>query len=466
MRQKFSWLFDKKFLSDMLPLAIPIALQNLLMCSFRLVDTLMIGRLGDTSIAAVGLAGQISFFVELVVFGLGSGSAVFIAQYHGAKNGDGIFRAFGATLVFAIPCGLLFTAVATLFPAHVMSIMTNDPTLIAEGANYIRYACVSYLGTALYQPLAVVLRSTENVRIPMVTSMCAAVANAVLNYVLIFGKLGFAAYGVAGAGIATAISSMLNPVLIFIISLAQKNVVAAPLRKLFDIRGFLGEYWRRVLPVLCNEMFWSLASVGVNMVYGRMGADNYAAVTVFRTVENILFVFFIGICNACNILVGKRIGANDIAGAKAYANRFLLFVPLFGFVLGALVLLVRAPVIGLFDVSATAARTAQIMLFIYAFEITLRNIPFLSVVGIFRAGGDTKAGLRIDVGVQYLLVLPMAVVCGLVLKLPFLTTYLLVMLVEDLAKVSLSLIHYFRMTWIRPVAGLYEAEAGYFESCK
>ena len=257
---------------------------------------------------------------------------------------------------------------------------------------------------------------------------------------------------------------MLNPVLIFLISVAQKNVVAAPLKKLFDLRGFLGQYWRRVLPVLCNELFWSLASVGVNMVYGRMGADNYAAVTVFRTVENILFVFFIGICNACNILVGKRIGENDIAGAKAYANRFLLFVPLFGVVLGGLVLLLRVPVIGLFDISETATRTARLMLFIYAFEITLRNIPFLSVVGIFRAGGDTKAGLRIDVGVQYLLVLPMAITCGLVLKLPFLTTYFLVMMVEDLGKVSLSLIHYFRMTWIRPVAGLYEMEADCLEA--
>ncbi len=451
LKKKKERLFPAEFWETMLPLAIPIALQNLLMTSFRLVDTLMIGQLGDTSIAAVGLAGQLSFLVELIVFGMASGSAVFIAQFHGADNRDGIRRAFGAMLLFAVPCGLIATLVALLDPRVVMRILTNDPALVEEGARYLQYACVSYLGLTLYQSMAVTLRSTENVRVPMITSIIAAVTNAALNYGFIFGKLGLPEMGVAGAGLATAISAMLNPALMLIISVFKRNILIAPLSTLFRFRGFLRIYWSKVLPVLMNETLWSLSVVGINMVFGRMGADNYAALTVFRTVENIVFVFFVGICNACNILVGKSIGAGRIEEGKLCAKRFLLLEPLLGLILGALILLTRPTVIGLFDVSDTARQTAMTLLLIYALDVTLRNVPYIGVVGIFRAAGDARIGLVLDCVVQYALLLPVVYTCGLVLKLPFVLTYLIMLLTEDISKTTVTLIHYFRMRWIKPV---------------
>ena len=279
-------LFDKSFWRILLPLALPIALQNLLMTSFRLVDTLMIGRLGDVSIAAVGLAGQASFLVELVAFGMASGSAVFIAQYHGAGDLDGIRRTFGATILFGFPFGLIATLVCLLFPEEIMVLFTDDPALIAEGARYLEYACWSYLALAVYQSMCTTLRSTERVRLPMISSGICAVANAALNYLFIFGCPGLEPMGVAGAGLATAITSLMNPLIIYVVSLVQRNILIAPARQLFALRGFLGTYWKRVLPVLCNEMFWSLSIVALNMVFGRMGSDNYAALTVVRTIEN------------------------------------------------------------------------------------------------------------------------------------------------------------------------------------
>lgn len=313
-------LFDKSFWRILLPLALPIALQNLLMTSFRLVDTLMIGRLGDVSIAAVGLAGQASFLVELIAFGMASGSAVFIAQYHGAGDLDGIRRTFGATILFGFPFGLIATLVCLLFPEEIMVLFTDDPALIAEGARYLEYACWSYLALAVYQSMCTTLRSTERVRLPMISSGICAVANAVLNYLFIFGCPGLEPMGVAGAGLATAITSLMNPLIIYVVSLVQRNILIAPARQLFALRGFLGTYWKRVLPVLCNEMFWSLSIVALNMVFGRMGSDNYAALTVVRTIENIVFVFFVGICSACNILVGKAIGEGDLLAAKRNAR--------------------------------------------------------------------------------------------------------------------------------------------------
>lgn len=444
-------LFDRSFWRLLLPLALPIALQNLLMTSFRLVDTLMIGRLGDVSIAAVGLAGQASFLVELVAFGLASGSAVFIAQYHGAGNIDGIRRTFGATILFGVPFGLIAMLVCVLFPQQVMSILTNEQPLIEEGARYLQYACWSYLALAIYQSMCTTLRSTEQVRLPMISSGICAAANAVLNYLFIFGGFGIAPMGVAGAGLATAITALLNPLIIYVASLVQRNILIAPLRKLFDLSGFLGTYWRRVLPVLCNELLWSLSIVGLNMVFGRMGTENYAALTVVRTVENIVFVFFVGICNACNILVGKSIGEGDFDAAKKNARRFLWLVPVFGVILGALVALLRAPVLNLFDISDAARQTAHIMLLLFAVDVSIRNIPYLCVVGIFRAGGDTRAGLIGDVAINYGLVVPAVILCGLVLHVPFLWTYVVMLVVDDIGKIALYLPRFASMKWIQPV---------------
>lgn len=444
-------LITSAFLREMLPLALPIALQNLLMTSFRLVDTLMIGRLGDVSIAAVGLAGYASFLVELIAFGMASGSAVFIAQYHGANNTFGIRRSFGAMLLFVVPVGALFTIGVGLFPTQFMRLFTNDAALIEEGARYLSFACFSYFSLTLNMAFSTVLRCTEQVRIPMVASGVCSALNAVLNYIFIFGVFGLPAMGVAGAGLATSVSALLNPLIILLLSFARRNILISPIKELFRLKGFLKEYWIRVLPALLNEMLWSLSIVGINMVFGRMGTDNYAALTVERTIENIIFVFFVGICNACNIMVGKAIGAGRIEEGKLHAKRFMLLEPVLGITLGLVILLLRAEMISLFDISSAAARTARILLAIYAADVTIRNIPYICTVGIFRSGGDTKIGLICDFCVQYGLVLPVTVLCGLVWKLPFITTYLLAILVDDAGKLCICLPYFLSMKWVKPI---------------
>jgi len=454
MKKRIAGLFDRAFWSAALPLALPIALQNLLMTSFRMVDTLMIGRLGDVSIAAVGLAGYASFFMELISFGMASGGAVFVAQYHGAGNRDGILQSYGTMLSFMLPVGLLFTFGVGLFPEFVMRLFTSDAALIGEGVRYLRFACVSYVSLALNMVISTMLRCTEQVRIPMITSGISAALNAVLNYMFIFGVFGLPAMGVAGAGLATAISSLVNPLMMLALSAAKKTVVFAPLKKIFSLRGFLKPFWSRALPVLLNEFFWSLSIVGANMVFGRMGTDNYAALTVERTIENLVFVFFVGICNACNILVGKSVGAGRLEEGKAYAGRFLRLTPLLGVAAGALIAVLRIPLVGLFDLSDTAAHTARVLLLMFSVDAIVRYIPYVEVVGIFRAGGETRYGLMCDLVSQYVFILPTVILCGLVWNLPFLTTYLFMLIVDDVSKLIITIPYYRSMRWIKPITAV------------
>ncbi len=451
LRKRIADLFERTFWAAALPLIIPIALQNLLMTSFRLVDTLMVGRLGDVSIAAVGLAGWASFFVELLAFGMSSGAAVFVAQYHGANNKEGMLRTYGMMLLFMVPMGLLFTLGVGLYPSFVMKLFTDDPALISEGVKYLQFACVSYLSLALNLAISTMLRCTEQVKIPMITSGIAAALNAVLNYVFIFGALGIPAMGVAGAGLATAISSLINPVLMMVISFAKKTIVIAPLKQVFAIKGFFKPFWGRALPVLLNELFWSIAILAVNMVFGRMGTDNYAALTVERTIEGLVFVFFVGICNACNILVGKSIGAGEIEQGKLYSRRFMALTPIIGVLAGIMIVLLRYPLISLFDLSEAAKHTARTLLVIFAIDSVVRYIPYVEVVGIFRAGGDTRMGLIVDVVCHYVFILPAVVLAGLVFKLPFITTYIIMLAVDDISKLVITIPYFRTMRWIKPI---------------
>ncbi len=445
-------LFTKAFFREMLPLAIPIALQNLLMASFRLVDMLMLGSLSGDALAAVDLASQISFFVDLISFGVSSGCAVFLAQYHGAKNIDGIRRVMGVALVTLVPVGVLATVLSILFPRSIMQVLTNDESLRAIGVSYLSVAAFSYIAIVLNSILSTVLRSTERVHLPLIASGTAAALNALLNYALIFGHFGFPALGARGAGVATAISAAVGPLILLTVSIVKRNVLIAPLKKIFDIKRFVVPFWKRSLPAFLNETLWSLSIVVVNMIFGHMGKENYAGLSTVRTVENLVFVFFIGVCHSCNILVGKHIGAEDEPGARRIARSFLILTPLLGLVLGAIVLVLRGPVVDLFEIENSSKAVARALLLMYAFEIGFRNIPYIEVVGIFRAGGDTRIGFFGDLAVQYLVVIPIAAILGLAVKLPFVTTFVIMQICDDIAKNLIYFIHYRKGNWIKPVS--------------
>ena len=445
-------LFNKGFFREMLPLAIPIALQNLLMASFRLVDMLMLGQLSGDALAAVDLASQISFFVDLLSFGVSSGCAVFLAQYHGAKNTDGIHRVMGVALVTLVPAGILATLLSVLFPHAIMQMLTNDESLRSIGVSYLSVAAFSYIAIVVNSILSTVLRSTEKVHLPLIASGTAAALNALLNYALIFGHFGLPALGARGAGIATAISAATGPVILLIVSILKRNVLIAPLKKIFDIKRFFLPFWKRSLPAFLNETLWSLSIVIVNMIFGHMGKENYAGLSTVRTIENLVFVFFIGICHSCNIIVGKHIGAGDESGARRIANSFLILTPLSGFVLGMIVLVLRGPVVDLFQIEDSSKAVARALLLMYAFEIGFRNIPYIEVVGIFRAGGDTRIGFFGDLAVQYLVVIPIAAILGLWVKLPFVTTFVIMQICDDIAKNLIYFFYYRKGNWIKPVS--------------
>ncbi len=446
----------KNFYSQMLKLAVPIAFQNLLVSSFSLVDTLMVGQLGDTELAAVGMAGQWSWLLQIILFGIVSGMSIFVSQYWGEKNLDGIHKVYGIALVSGALISLLFFASSALIPESVMMIFNRESRVVAAGAAYLRIAAFSYPAIMLGNIMFALMRSTECVRIPMVISLISTVFNAVCNYGLIFGELGLPEMGIRGAALATCISSWISPIAALIISYSRKLILAVSPAKIFGFgRAMALEFYKKATPVILNEGLWGLGTFVVTLLYSNLGSEYYAAVTILKTFENIAFTIFIGVCNASCVMIGKAVGAGKIEDGIAISKRMALLVPLTAVPVGALILIFREPLVQLFNLTDNLTpetlKTAIGITTVYACEIPIRNIPYIQIVGIYRPGGETRRGLLYDMGCLWMLSIPATAIAAYVLKLDFVLVYAIMYIFEDIPKSILCLKYFFTFKWINPV---------------
>ncbi|MCQ2421208.1 MAG: MATE family efflux transporter, partial [Clostridia bacterium] len=392
------YLGDKPFWQTAARLALPIAIQNVLTSSFQLVDTMMVSRLGDLTLSSVGMAAQWGWMAAMLGFGLCSGMSVFISQYWGIKDLKGIRRVLGMGIATGLVMTLAFWLVAFCNPRFVIRLFNQDPAVLEIGCSYLSIVCFSYPAVVLTSILSTVLRNTERVKLPMYVSFFTTICNAVCNYALIFGKFGLPAMGVAGAAIATCISSWLGPVLLVIFSLAEKNILSGSLKEVFSFKlKNLGIFYQRAMPPTLNEGLWAIGTLVLNMIFSNQGYEYYAAVTIYRTFADLSFAFFVGLGNACVIMVGKSVGRGEIERGVMDARRFSVLVPILSTVIGLTVILLRYPLISIFSTGGTLSEltlaTALAVTIFCSLENCIRNISYIQVVGIYRSGGDTLTGM-------------------------------------------------------------------------
>lgn len=455
-RNVFYYLGDRPFWGVTARLALPIAIQNVLTSSFQLVDTMMVSRLGDVTLSAVGMAGQWGWMASLLSFGLCSGMSVFVSQYWGVGDRKGIRRVLGIAILTGLLLSGIFLAIALLMPETVVRMFNQDPEVVKVGCQYLTIVCFSYPAVMLTNVLSTVLRGTERVKLPMYVSAITTVCNAVVNYALIFGKFGMPELGVSGAAIATCISSWTGPVLLLIFSVFEKNLLIGPLQDLIAFGpANLKKFFQKALPVICNEFLWSLGTVTLNMIYSNQGYEYYAGMTIFRTFADLAFSFYVGLGNSCVIMVGKSIGQGKIERGVQDATRFSFLLPLAGLIVGSSMILFRYQLISIFstggNLSALTLQTALAVTIFCSIEVILRNVGYVQVVGVFRSGGDTLRGMIYDVGGLWLIAVPAAFLAANVFHLPFICVVAAAYLSEDIPKALLCLRHFFSMRWIKPV---------------
>lgn len=444
MNRKVSEHFYRKLFA----IALPIAVQNILSSSLNLIDTFMISSLSTASIAGVSAANKLFFILFLFLFGISSGSSILTAQYWGVKDIKNIRRVLGICLVLGVSGALIFALAAIVTPEAVMRIFTNERGPILEGAAYLRIIGWCYIPTAITFAYVFILRSTGNVRLPMIVSTLAIALNTLLNWVLIYGHWGMPALGVRGAAIATIIARFTEFIFMVVFIYKQRGAAAAKFSELIDVdMTFIKRYMVTVLPVIGNEMIWAVGVTMYDVVYGRMGESVMAAMGITKTIEQFGFFLIYSVGNASGVVLGNQMGTGDMTHVFSYAKKLINIMIGIGVAMSFLFYFIAPLIANVFNVEPQVKIYIIECVRVLAFVTTAKALNMLIVVGILRSGGDTTFAMILDGACVWLVAVPLVAMGGLVWGLEIKYVYLLA-LTEEIVKVTIGLWRTYSEKWI------------------
>ncbi len=439
---------DKSFYRRLTQLASPIIMQNFFNSLMNLVNGLMIGQLGDLSIAAQGLAGQINFLQYILMFGISSGGAIFFAQFWGSRNLKNIHKVLGVTLCLALFFGFIFFSVCFFSPESVLKIYSTDENVIAMGSQYLRILAPSFLMLSVTYVFSAALRSTGNVKLPMLVSTSTLALDVILAYGLIFGKFGLPRVGFLGGAIALTVSQTIAVILLVSLTYLLHTPIAASVPQMFAFdRKFLWKILRRTVSVMGNEFFWGLGMSMYHVIIAHISTESIAAFNIISTLDNFGFVFFFGLSDACAIIVGNSIGAGREELAYQYARRIIHIALVAGLLMGSIIFIAGPGLISIYKISPTVLAYARALILVEAVFFWARVVNLTTFVGALRSGGDVKFAYLVDIGSLWGIGIPLAALGAFVFHLPVHLVYLLAQ-ADEIAKFIISQIHFSRRKWI------------------
>lgn len=451
MKVGYNLFGSRDFYSKMLKIALPIMFQNFLSSFLNMIDTVMVGKLGETEIAAVGIANQYFFFFNMFMFGMCAGCGVFISQFWGKKDMANIKRILGIGLGSAIIVSAVFMLMGYIMPNKIIAAFNHEAAVVDLGAGYLKVVLASYIFTGITFVYSFSLRSIGNTVQPMLISVIALVTNAFFNYVFIFGKFGAPAMGVEGAALATLIARILEAAVLMVSVYSGKGVLAASIRELRDVTfGFVRKSYKTILPVILNDVCWGLASLVYSGVFGRMGTQAFAAIQICNTVNNLFMVAIFGISSAAAVMVGNSIGAGDEKLGRDYAKSFCVLSILAGIVLGLSLAVTSPYILNIFNVSIEVRNYAQIILYTISVIFFIRVLDIIIIVGIMRGGGDAKRAFIIEGSTMWFVGVPLTILGAFVFNLPVHIVYGL-SIMEEIVKCVLGMMRLRSGKWIKNV---------------
>ena len=447
IKETFNW---KEFIKQICVIAIPVALQNLLTTTGSMVDTMMISSLGQNELGAVGLCAQFSSLMFSGYWGFVGGGMLFISQFWGAKDNDGVNRAYGLTLTCMMIVATIFCGMAVLFPESVMQLYTDKADIQAIGVEYLRIVGFSYILMVFSMAMAVLLRCTERVRIPLYGSIVSVAMNIFFNWVLIFGNLGFPKMGVKGAALATLLAQCFNIAVIIILAKKNRHPFLFAFKAHFSGRkGLTSEYFKKCFPIIMNEVLIGVGNMMINIVMGRQTNDAIAALALFRTIEGLIIGFFAGFSNASSILVGKEVGAGNLETAYKRAWRIVYLCQGFIATVGVLLILLHSPILTLANLEGESFTIGTQFIVIFAIFAIIRMGNWTQN-DTFRSAGEAVYGTVLEIAFMWLMVVPAVWIFGMVIGAPTFVVFICCYIDEPIRYVLMQ-IHLHNGKWVKPV---------------
>lgn len=443
MKQKQS------FFTTVCCLAVPVALQSMLQASFSIVDQVMIGQLGSVSVAGVGLAGKFTSIFSVIVSAVGAVTGIMIAQYLGQKNKQEVRRSFYLNLLIAIGLAVLFTAICVICPKQIMGLYIKDEKTQQVAASYLLIVAGTFLPMAGATLLSTLFRCIEKAQLPLYASVVSAVLNTGLNYCLIFGKLGLPAMGPQGAAIATLVSQVVNFLLMFFMVLPYGELLGKEKNSAQAMPGFhWKQYGAMLLPILGCETLWSLGENVYAAIYGHMGTEASAAMTLINPVQGLLIGALCGLSQAAGIIIGKRLGEEAYEDAYQSSRKLILYGAVSSVLLSVLVVVTRSYYVEIYQVEdSVKLLTCQILL-AYALVAPFKVLNMILGGGIIRSGGRTKYVMVIDMIGTWCFGVPLGMLSAFVFDLPIPYVYFILSL-EECIRFGISVVVFRRRKWMQ-----------------
>ncbi len=402
---------DRSFYRTLIALAIPISLQNLITFAVNFADNLMIGSLGDNAISGVYVGNQLQSVLQMFVGGIEGAILILAAQYWGKKDTASIRKVVSIGVKFALGVGIVMTLVAVSFPEWMIRIFTKEPGVIQEGAAYVQIVGFTYLFFSISQVMIASMRSVETAKIGLYISIMALVVNVSLNYVLIFGHLGFPALGVRGAAIATLISRVMEmTVSVCYVFVVDKKLKLGIRDLLHTDRTLLRDFVRYGLPVIGGQVVWSVNMLANTKILGYYSAEVIAATSITGMLHNLIYVWMNGLSSAVGIITGKTVGAGQYEKMKEYSKTVQMIFLFVGLISGAAVFLARDGFISLYNASPAAQEYSR--QFINVISITIIGTCYQAacLFGLVKSGGDISFVFKNDTIFVFLVVIPSSLI--------------------------------------------------------
>lgn len=447
------FISDKAFYRLVAGIAIPIALQSLITTGVNMMDTIMIGAVGETELSAVSLANQFIHIYQILCMGIGMGASVLVSRYYGMKESDAIRRTLAIMIRLCLGIAAVFCLATLLFPKGIMHIYTAEEGIIAQGVRYLEYSVITYFLLGLSLTCTIVLRCVGKVKIPLFTSIGAFFINVGANYLFIFGKLGCPEMGAAGAAVGTLIARIFEFGIICGYLFMVDQVIGFRIKHIFMKTGRLWkEYIRISLPVLVSDGILALGNNSVAMVVGRLGENFVAANAITTVTQQLSSVVIQGFAQAGAIVTGYTLGEGNKEKAQRQGFALLGLGIVFGLAAGLLILFISEPMISAYNVSEQTAGLARQLMRAISIIVVFQSTNSIMTKGTLRGGGDTKVLMVADNIFLWAASIPLGVLAGLIFHFPAFWIYISLK-IDQILKAVWCVFRLRSGKWIKKIQG-------------
>ena len=445
---------NSNFYKKALTIAVPIMLQQLIQNMVSLIDNFMVSGLGDISMSGVNVAGQVLFIFMVYVNAICMTGGIFLTQFYGAKDKNGMKQAFLFKLAMGLAAAIPYFLVCLVFPRNVLSLMlignTQADMILDEAVSYIRIMFFIGIPMTISMCIASSLRDMGRVKIPLVVTVIATLTNTAFNWMLIYGHMGFPAMGVRGAACATVIARSLEFIIFMVIYSKEKPDFAISFGSKFRTDGAqFVKTLKKGGSVLFCEMTWVLSETVTTAIYnGRGGADVVSGMASSFAIANLFFIAFGGIYSATGVIIGKTLGEGKLEEARDQKTWILSGSGVFGIfmmVFGFLTTLLVPVVFGRLSPNAVAICRSMVILMSFFMPVW---VYINAQMAVARAGGDTAMGAYTDATITIFIMLPLVFSLGLFTDIGPVMMYMCVKLL-DLVKIVVFHIWLKKERWLK-----------------